>query len=245
MLSVSTTATWSRPAVIHARYFWAFAAHVFFVAFVRRVHHKVTPVVRLRVACLLHFDGRRIRTRRHKGRPTAFSRCATGSVPSGTGGKRSNTTRSIGMRGINGAADLPLGGSSFGPHTVPGRHPWCNLLTWCSEQKSQPLSRQCFTRDTWHRTSRLFVAQAANQVRCLGRHHARAWPRGDPVSGAVQVEGHVLGREPASRAQWSPLVRPLSRPPSAYFSIFCQEGRNAEVAQLTEDDSEQGTRRRL
>ena len=33
MLSVSTTATWSRTAVIHARcdqYFWAFAAHFFF-----------------------------------------------------------------------------------------------------------------------------------------------------------------------------------------------------------------------
>ena len=33
MLSVSTIATWSRTAVIHARcdwYFWAFAAHFFF-----------------------------------------------------------------------------------------------------------------------------------------------------------------------------------------------------------------------
>ena len=36
----------------------------------------------------------------------------------------------------------------------------------------------------------------------------------------------------------------LVRPPSVPFNLL-PEGRNAEVAQLTEDDSEQGTRRRL
>ena len=48
----------------------------------------------------------------------------------------------------------------------------------------------------------LFVAQQPTRYlpRRHGLHDAR---RGDPVTGAVRVEGHVLGREPASRA-WSP-----------------------------------------
>ena len=68
----------------------------------------------------------------------SVSRCATGSAPSGSGGKMSNTLRSTRMRGINGAPDLPLGGISFhrpsrlqlpqGPHTVPRRHPRPHVL---------------------------------------------------------------------------------------------------------------------
>ena len=63
------------------------------------------------------------------------------------------------------------------------------------------------------------------------------------MTGAVRVEGHVLRREPASRAQGRPgetAVPALSVP-----FILLPEGRNAEVAQLIDDDSEQGTRRRL
>ena len=77
----------------------------------------------------------------------------------------------------------------------------------------------------------------------LPRRHARAWPRGDRVTGAVRVEGHVLRREPASRGHGRPgetAVPALSVPLN-----LLPEGRDAEVAQLTEDTNEQGTRRRL
>ena len=40
-------------------------------------------------------------------RSASVSRCATGSAPSDTGGKSSNTPRTVEMRGINGAPDLP------------------------------------------------------------------------------------------------------------------------------------------
>ena len=58
------------------------------------------------------------------------------------------------------------------------------------------------------------------------------------------MEGHVL-REPASRAHCR---RGETAVVPAAQSIPCNllpEGRNVEVAMLTEDDSEQGTRRRL
>ena len=92
----------------------------------------------------------------------------------------------------------------------------------------------------------LFVAQ--QPIRYLprrhGLHHARAWPRGDPATGAVRVEGHVLRREPASRAHGLPGETAVPAALNLLFSLL-PEGSNAEVAQLTEDDSEQGTRRRL
>ena len=59
MLSVSTTATWSRMAVIHARcdqHFLGFHNPFFLLSHVHRVHYTATAVVRLRVACLLQFD---------------------------------------------------------------------------------------------------------------------------------------------------------------------------------------------
>ena len=59
------------------------------------------------------------------------------------------------------------------------------------------------------------------------------------MTDAVRVEGHVLGREPASRGHET-AVPALS----VLFNLL-PEGRNAEVAQVTEYDSEQGTRRRL
>ena len=64
------------------------------------------------------------------------------------------------------------------------------------------------------------------------------------MTGAVRVEGHVLRREPASRARGRPGETAVPTALSAPSNLL-PEGRNAEVAQLTEDDSEQGTRRRL
>ena len=92
----------------------------------------------------------------------------------------------------------------------------------------------------------LFVAQQPTRYlpRRHGLHHARAWPRDDPVTGAVLVEGHVLRREPARCAHGRPGETAVPAALSVPFSLL-PEGRNAEVAQLTEDDSEQGTRRRL
>ena len=60
------------------------------------------------------------------------------------------------------------------------------------------------------------------------------------MTGPFRVECHVLHSEPASRARGETASEALSVP----FDLS-PEGRNAEVAQLTEDDSEQGTRRRL
>ena len=128
MLFVSATATWSRMAVIHAGcdlYFWAFAAHVSFsttsIAF-------VTPRplwFHLRVACLLQFD-------RMPGVGDAFAPGDTRvgrqrfSASSGTGGKKSITPRSVGMRGINGVvapsttlSPSVAAGSPHGPWPAP------------------------------------------------------------------------------------------------------------------------------
>ena len=58
------------------------------------------------------------------------------------------------------------------------------------------------------------------------------------------MEGHVLRKEPASRAHGRPGETAVPATLSAHLNLLL-EGRNAEVAQLTEDDSEQGTRRRL
>ena len=88
----------------------------------------------------------------------------------------------------------------------------------------------------------IFVAQEPTRWPRRHRlHHVRAGLRGNPMTAAVQVEGHVFPREPASRAHRRPgetAVPALGVP----FDLS-PEGRNAEVAQLTEDDSEQGTRR--
>ena len=114
MLSVSTTATWSRTAVIHAgcdRYFWAFAF----------ASHASCNLAR----CLTRAT-RDTRVGRQRFAVCSFHHPLTF-------GCRSVPTRSL-------AGTL-------------GHTSWCNLLTWYYERKSQPLSRQCFTRDTWHRTS--------------------------------------------------------------------------------------------
>ena len=58
------------------------------------------------------------------------------------------------------------------------------------------------------------------------------------------MEGHVLCREPASRARGRPGETAVPAALSVPFNLL-PEGRNAEVAQLTEDNGEQGTRRRL
>ena len=170
MLSVSTTATCSSTAVTHARcdrYFWAFAP-VLLLHHDHRVHRAATSVVRLRVAGFLVRCLTRA-TRSHQetqGSADSVSRCATAAAPSSTGGKRPNRAPR-GCAGSKAPRALPLGGSSFhhplafSCRRVPtrslagtlGHTFWCNLLTWYSEQKSQPLSRQCFTRDAWHRTS--------------------------------------------------------------------------------------------
>ena len=91
----------------------------------------------------------------------------------------------MGMRGINGAPDLPLGGSffhhplAFGCRRLPTRSvagtlchtSWCNQLY--SEQKSQPLSRQCFITHMAPKKP-LFVAQQPTKYlpRRHGLHHA-------------------------------------------------------------------------
>ena len=100
------------------------------------------------------------------GSVTSVSRWTWSGPPPTAGGKRPSMPRPTVMRGISGALDLPLGGNFFHHQLAPSclrvdtrsvggtpwaTHPLCSLLTWYSEQKSQPLSRQCFTRDTWHR----------------------------------------------------------------------------------------------
>ena len=164
--------------------------HIFLLHHVHRVHRTATPVVRLRVASLLQFDGRRIRTRRHKVSADSVSRCATGSAPSGTGGKRSNTPRSTGMRGINGAPDLPLGGSSFHhplafggpqgpPHgsltapsaTRPGATCWLG-----TPSRSPSLSPGSASRET--RGTGQAPFRRPGTCLAAGLHHARAWPKG-------------------------------------------------------------------
>ena len=137
MSSVSTTATWSRTAVIHAkcdRYFLAFAAYFFFsttsIAFntLRLVWFAFASYA----SCnLVRFLVRATHSHQEtQGSADSVSRCATGSAPSGTCGKRSNTPCCMGMRGINGALDLPLGGGSFHhPLAFSCRKSLANLLT--------------------------------------------------------------------------------------------------------------------
>ena len=64
------------------------------------------------------------------------------------------------------------------------------------------------------------------------------------MTGAVRVESHVLRREPASHPHGRPGETAVPAALSVPFNLL-PEGRNAEVAQLTDDDSEQGTCRRL
>ena len=245
MLSVSTTATWShgghprqvRP--VFSGLWWHIFSSIAFItqlplwfAFASRGFCNLTR-------CLV---GATHRTKRHKSLPTAFSRCAPGSAPSGTGGKRFNTPRSTGMRGIDGVPDLPLGGSSFHHPlafrcrrvpTVPGRP---HILVQPADvmlQTEAPPSLQAVLHERHMAPDKpLFVAQQTTTYlpRRHRLHHARAWPSGDPETGAVGVEGHVLRREPAV---------------SAALSVPYNLLRKVAMLKLTEDDSEQGTRRRL
>ena len=161
------------------------------------------------------------------------------------------------MRGIDGAPDLPFGGSSFHhplafsrrrvPHTVPGRHPRPHVVQPADVvlRAEVPAYLQAVLHERHMAPGKLlFVAQSNRYLpRCHGLHHARAGPRGDPVTGA-RAEGLVLRREPASRAHGRPGETAV---PAALGVLgdLLPDGRNAEVAQLTEDDCEQGTRRRL
>ena len=61
------------------------------------------------------------------------------------------------------------------------------------------------------------------------------------MTAAVPVEGRIL---PASRTHGRPGDTAVPAARSVFFNLL-PEGRNAGVAQLIEDDSEQGTRRRL
>ena len=179
-----------------------------------------------------------------QGSAHSVSRCVTGLVPDGTGWKRSNTPRFLGMRGINGAADLPLGGSSFhhplafSCRRVPGRHPRPHVLVQPADvvlPGEVPASPQAVLHE------RHMVPDKRLPTRYLprrhGLHHARAWPRGDPVTDAVRVE-------PASHAHCRPGDTVVPAALSVPFNLL-PDGRNAGEAQLTADDSEQGTRRRL
>ena len=183
-----------------------------------------TLVVRLRVACLLQFDNltRCLLRATHSHRETQGSPDSVFAVCDGFGAVQAQAGRDPTPRAPQGCAGSTAPRtclsaaapsttlSHFGCRKVPtwslastlGHTSWCNLLTWYSEHKYQPLSRKCFTRDTWH----LFVLQ--QPTRCLPHrhalHHARARPRGDPVTGAVRVEGHVLRREPASHPHGRP-----------------------------------------
>ena len=121
MLLVSSPATWSRTADIHARcnrYFSAFAAHFFFAA--GSTAFKTPRLLWLALASQrLPVDEERTAAR-HGREERAFW------VPrTCVDQRRSRPALS---------------------HTS-----CCSLLTWCSEQKSQRLSTQCFTRDTWDR----------------------------------------------------------------------------------------------
>ena len=130
-----------------------------------------------------------------------------------------------------------------GPHTVPGWHPGPHVLVQPADvvlRAEVPASLQAVLHERHVALDKpLFVAQQPTRYlpRRHGLHHARAWPRGDPVTDAVQVE-------PASHAHCRPGETAVPAVSECPFNLL-PEGRNAEVAQLTEDDSEQGTRRRL
>ena len=141
MLSVSTTATWSRAAVIHA--FLCFRGPCFLVHHVHCVHDTATLVVRLHVACLLQFD-------KMSDEGDAFAPEDTGvgrqrfAVCDGFGAvrhrreERSNTPRSMAMRGINGAPDLPLGGGSFFHHPLAFSCRRAPTLSWRAPSATRP-----------------------------------------------------------------------------------------------------------
>ena len=265
-LSVSTTATWSRTAVIHgATVFSVLLWPIFLLTHVHRVHHTATPVVRLRVACLLQVgtmpdEGDAFAPGDTRVGRQRFAMCDGFGAVQHRREERFDTPRSLGTRGINGAPDLPLGGSSFhhplafscrrGPQTVPGWHPRPHVLVQPADvvlRAEVPASLQTVLHERHVAPDKpLLVAQ--QPIRYLprrhGLHHARAWLRGNAVTGAVLVEGHVLRKEPARCAHGRPGETAVPAALSVPFNLL-PEGRNAEVAQLAKDDSEQGTRRRL
>ena len=151
----------------------------------------------------------------------------------GTGGKSSNTPRSMGMRGINGAPDLPLGGSSFhhplafSCRRVPTRSLAGTLgHTFLVQRADVVLRRDVLAslQAVLHerhvaQNTRLFVAQQPTRKRPR-RHGLRAWPEGRPRDRAPS--GWRATSSPQA-ARMVALVRPPSPPPSAYLSILCRK----------------------
>ena len=188
--------------------FWTFAAHFLFsttsIAFITPrplwfafASHASCNLTR----CLMRATHSHQET---QGSADSVSRCATGSAPSSTGGKRDPTCHArVGMRGINGAPELPLGGSSF-HHPLAlscGRVPTRSLdRTLRPHVLEQPadvvlraevpsLSPDSASRET-HGTGQAPLRRpAANQ-------EPASPPRSAPAraTGAVRVEGHVLHR---------------------------------------------------
>ena len=179
-----------------------------------------------------------------QGSADSVSRCATGSAPCGTGGKRSNTPAFHGdawdqrRRGpasrwwlLAPPLSLPVAA------TDPGRHSPPHVLVQPASLTPGSASRE--TRGTPNK--HLFLA--LQPTRYLPRRHGIrrvcAGPRGQPVTGTGRVKGCP------EAARMVALVRPPSPPPAAHLSIFRREVRNAEVGQHTEEDGDPGTHRRL
>ena len=133
-------------------------------------------------------------------------RCATGSAPSGTGapwGCAGSTAPRTCLSAVASSTTLSPAVAAHVPTrslaSTLGHTSWCNLLTWNSEQKFQPLSRQCSTRDTWHRTSPC-SSPSSQPVTCLAAT-ARAWPsdRRRPGGGPRPPQG---ARKPRAWSPW-------------------------------------------
>ena len=234
MLPVSTTATWSRMAVIHARCDRNFWAPFFHLHHVRRVHHTATPVIRLRVACLLLFDKMPDEGDAFAPGDTRVGRQRF-AVRDGFGAvrHRREEIHDLAVRGdARDQRRLPLGGDSFHhplafscvPHTVPGRHPGPHVLVQPADvvlrAETPPLSRQFFTRDTWHRTSSCSspssqpgtcLAATVSTTPAPGRGATPSGWRATSSAGSPQA-AHMVA-----------LVRPPSPPPSACLSVFCRK----------------------
>ena len=120
-----------------------------------------------------------------------------------------------------------------GPHTVLGRHSRPQVLVQPADvvlRAEVPASPQEVLHERHMAPDKpLFVAHHPTRhlPRRHGLHHARAWPRNDSVTSAVRVEGHVLRREPASRAHGRPGETAVPAALSVPFNLL-PEGRNAE-----------------
>ena len=225
MLLVSSAATWSRTADIHARcnlYFWAFAAHFFFAAASTAL--KTPRLLWLALASQrLPVDEERTAARH--GREERALR-----VPRKCEDQRRSRPA---LAGNSFHHLLVLSCLRVDTRTLLSHTSCCSLLTWCSEQKSQPLSTKCFTRDTWDR-----VRFSWSLCRQLGtRLRLRSPPRPrqvDSSTGSSWAEVRILCGEPHA-ARMVALVSPPSPPLPAYLSIFARKLATLKSARSPQD----------